>query len=125
MDRVVIGDSNQMTTMNENIHWMKLTHIPSFIPLSLRFFLMYVCLYFRNLHCLFFSMHQRKTILTLFILCTIMFQLIPIFAHMLVCNMVQSIHPLGVYVTCVRHLQFVRTPLYGNLRQTTFVCMYV
>ena len=33
---VVVEDFDHMKTMNENVHWMKLTHLLSIFPLNLR-----------------------------------------------------------------------------------------
>ena len=47
MDRVVIEDYYHMTTIDENINWMKLIHLSSIFSLDLRGPLLYIYLYFK------------------------------------------------------------------------------
>jgi hypothetical protein len=47
MDTIVIEDYYHMTTMNDNINWMKLTHLLSIFSLTLRVPLLYINLNFK------------------------------------------------------------------------------
>ena len=57
MDRVVIENYYYMTTIDENVYWMKLTHLLAIFSLNPRGPFLYVCLYFVILNSLFQCIH--------------------------------------------------------------------
>ena len=70
INRVVIGDNYHMTTTNENVNWMTVTHLLSFLffPLNLRTPLLYIYLYFNIL----IAFIKKNNTTPLCILCTLM-----------------------------------------------------
>ena len=55
MDKVIIEDYYHMTIGDENVNWMKLTHL--LLTLNLKAFFWYIYMYFKNLNNLFGCTH--------------------------------------------------------------------
>ena len=94
---VVIEDYQHITTMDENVIWMKLTHLSSNSPLTYQP-LLYMCMSFKILNTLF--VHTREESYLSF-MCT-MYDIASnntpfLHSQQLICGM--EVHPLGNFQT--------------------------
>ena len=83
-----------ITTMDDNINWMKLTHLLSIFPLNLRVPLLYINLNFKILHT-FLKLYalENNYASPLRVLCTLMPQTIPFLTLcLLTCGMKSPSH---------------------------------
>ena len=84
LDRVVIRDYYHMTTMDENMNWMKPTHLLAISSLNLRRPLLYMYFFFSKFLIAVSNIHTRENNMPLIILCMVMPPKIPLSTLMLV-----------------------------------------
>ena len=111
----VIGDYHHMTTMNENVKWMKLTYLLSILSLNLRVPLFYIYLYFeQNLIAFLHIYTLEKWKIPLYILCIVIPQILsllkltvssyvvgmksPLLGETLTKNWIENRTPLNVFM---------------------------